>query len=333
MHKDKELIDILFEKKENIKSHLLQKEKLGNPNHLKFLYTSHLAHENIISPKDFLSLGSHPRTELKQLKDKNKLFYSETQQISNTCRSKATFEKSQTDFLNRMQIFLDKKKKFILEEQNRELKTHHPTITYKGYMAKSKSIDQMAFGNLQRKNEVLTKMREIQMLQEINQLKPQPEINQNNNSTSRLGLHLSIPEYIKIIQKKNIEKEENLKKVQFIKAQNELKECYHKPEVKVLDRNILNKRISDKKENYMKTGNYLNLHSNKNPIKSQSKVKNKKGEGKYSIKNKENIEKQENINNNIILSKNNEKSNNKQLTLFEEDIEKIKSEIRMLIME
>ena len=43
-----------------------------------------------------------------------------------------------------MEKFLDKKKEFIKEEITKEKLLHQPTITFQGYMSKSKALTQLS---------------------------------------------------------------------------------------------------------------------------------------------------------------------------------------------
>lgn len=232
--------------------------------------------------------------------------------------SRSDFENSQREFMHRMQTFLDKKKKNVEEKTLQEKKSHIPVLTYKGYMSKSKSINELAYGESQRKNEFFEKIKQENLLKEMSQVKPQPQINENYKISSKLGLTLTTKDYIKNLEKKNLIKEENAQKLKKMKLAEDLQECSHKPEIKDLDRKILNKKIMDKKLNEY---NFSNSYLRKN-------IKNKENMPINKVDLQEKIKDMKLTDQKLDMKG---KKTEKSPTIFEQDLQKIKEEIRFLL--
>lgn len=185
-------------------------------------------------------------------------------------------------------------------------------------MSKSKSIDELAYGNFQRKQEIMEKMKEEIIKKELSQLK-QPQINRNIEISSKLGLDLPTKEYIRNLEMKNLRKQEKIKNSKEKKILEELQNCSYKPETIALNKNIIRRKIADKKQ-----------YNNDNLRSSYVKINGK---------NKENTKIIQNIDFSISkpttqkYQKEIEESekNEKKLTVFEESILKIKEEIRSLL--
>ena len=191
-------------------------------------------------------------------------------------------------------------------------------------MSKSKSIDELAYGNFQKKHEFMEKMKNEIIKKELSQLK-QPQINRNIEISSKLGLGLPTKEYIKNLEIKNLAKQQiqNSKEKKILE---ELQNCSYKPQTIPLNKNIIRKKIVDKKQyNDNLTNSYIKING----------------------KNKENINKIQNLDfskpktqkyhkifeESKIKEPNDYKKceNKKKLTVFEESILKIKEEIRSLL--
>lgn len=214
-----------------------------------------------------------------------------------------------------MEQFLQKKKEFVANEIKKEKDSHHPLITFKGYMSKAKTVAELSVGQIQKKNNYLSKVKAELEFNQIKEIRDKPEININNNAKSKLGLNLSHQEYISNINmQKQIEihKKDHLKRKQI---EDELKECSHKPIIKVLDKKILQKTLVDKKSiprNYSSRFIKKNHKANKENIFVQ----------KESL-NSVNIEKQTLEIKNCL---------SKPQTKFEEDIQNIKRELKILLL-
>lgn len=266
----------------------------------------------------FLSLRSMKQKSEVRPKNEKQLFFSEARNYQDN--SKSNYEKSQTEFFNRMRNFLDLKKQKICEQQVQEKLSHHPILTYKGYMSKSKSIDQLAYGSQQKKNEFVKKLKEQNNLKEQKLLKFHPDLNENPEKSSKLGLKLPTQDYIKMLKCKNSEKEEKNANLKMKKIQEDLKECKHKPEIRKFDKKILINRIAEKKQ---ENCNFANSYAKRNQKQPEQKFLKK------SIEDKENDNSQ--INKNINDVKKNEATYEKKISIFEMDIAEIKFELRKLL--
>lgn len=217
-----------------------------------------------------------------------------------------------------MNQFLEKKKQFIVHEIKKEKDLHHPLITFKGYMSKAKTVAQLSVGHTERKNNYLKKIKAELEYNQIKEIRSKPEINNNNNAKSKLGLNLSHQEYISNI---NMQKQIEINKKDHIKRkqiEDELKECSHKPAIKVLDKKILQNILVEKKNMQRTYSSHL--------IKKYSRSNKSNKENLFVQKeslNSINIEKQTpEITNNIL----------KPQTKFEEDIQAIKNELKILLL-
>ena len=191
-------------------------------------------------------------------------------------------------------------------------------------MSKSKSIDELAYGNFQKKQEFMEKMKNEIIKKELSQLK-QPQINRNIEISSKLGLNLPTKEYIKNLEIKNLTKQEKIQNSKEKKILEELQNCSYKPETIALNKNIIRKKIVDKKQ------------YNDNLSNSYIKINGKNKENYNRIQNsdfpKPKTQKYQKIFEESKIKEPSDKKceNEKKLTVFEESILKIKEEIRSLL--
>ena len=183
--RDTELLSVLFT---NSSKNSQKTQKPQKPQKTQKKSKNPISSEKTLQ-KGFISVRSLPKAPSPHL------FFSEIPSKS---------QRNQ-EFLARIQRFISKKKQFILNEQLTERNSHFPLLTYKGYMSKSKSIDELSYnyGNNEKKQAFLKKIIEENERKCGENEVFKPKTNENHKKSSKLGLDLKVGDYIKRIQKEN----------------------------------------------------------------------------------------------------------------------------------
>jgi len=151
-------------------------------------------------------------------------------------------------FIERNQEFLQQKElnlKILMQEKNESLYSEHtPEITPLAQMAPSKDLNQLCYGDMKKKRQVVEKLRRDNEKEFVQKHTFRPQLETNNEmAQSKLGLHLSPPAYARQIMIGNLERESRKVLAEQNREFQELSVCTFHPETTKLPAYI--KRINE----------------------------------------------------------------------------------------